>query len=231
MDKGLKKIWYLSRINLLEGLSPDEMKYIDSHSRMREFKKGATIYFPHEDALRIFFLKKGKVKLFKTDLAGKEMVFAILKERECFGSLSFIEGATTNEFAQAMEDTVTCVMDKKVFFSFIENKPAIVLRLSKLLSLKVYELEMMVEELTFKTVLERTVSLFLKLNDKFGTQYAGNKMIDINLTHSDIASMIGSTRESTTLAMNKLKSSGLIDSRKKKIILKDLPRLQQFSEN
>jgi CRP/FNR family transcriptional regulator len=106
-----------------------------------------------------------------------------------------------------------------------------VLRLNKLLSLKVYELEVLLEELTFKTVTERAVSLFLKLNEKFGVSYQGSDMINIPLTHNDIASMIGSTRESTTLALNKLKSRGLIGSMKKRIIINDLQKLASFSEH
>lgn len=228
-DEALSKIWYLKRINLLAGLSEDDLKYIDSRSRMKEFKKGQIIYFSHSDVQHIYFLKKGKVKLYKTDMSGKEIVFAVLKDKECFGSLSPIEGAGPNEFAEAMEDSLTCVIDKKLFFSFIEDKPTIVLRLNKMLSLKVYELEMLLEELTFKTVLERTVSLFVKLNEKFGIPFNGSNMINISLTHNDIASMIGSTRESTTVALNTLKSRGLIDSMKKKIIIKNLEQLEHFS--
>ncbi|NIM17037.1 MAG: helix-turn-helix domain-containing protein [Candidatus Aminicenantes bacterium] len=57
----------------------------------------------------------------------------------------------------------------------------------------------------------------------------GGKIINITLTHNDIASMIGSTRESTTVALNTLKSQGLIDTRKKKIIIKELEKLQNFT--
>jgi CRP/FNR family transcriptional regulator len=150
---------------------------------------------------------------------------------ECFGSLSPIEGPSLNEFAEAMENTITCVIDKKLFFSFIKDKPTIVLRLNKLLSLKIYELEMLLEELTFNTVKERLAALFLKLNDKFGVPFNEFRMVNINLTHNDLASMIGSTRESTTVALNALKQAGYVESRKKKIILKDLAKLKDFIHN
>lgn len=230
-NEGLTKLWYLKKINLLSGLSEPDIKYIDGKSQMKTFKKGETIYFSHTDVQHIYFLKKGKVKLYKTDMSGKEMVFAILKDKECFGSLSPMQKSGPNEFAEALEETVTCLIDRDVFFSFIQDKPSIVLRLNKLLSMKIYELEMLVEELTFKTVMERTVSLFVKLNKKFGVPFNGANMINIPLTHYDIASMIGSTRESTTVALNKLKNQGLIDSRRKRIIIKDLKSLSDFSEH
>lgn len=228
-DDGLNKLWYLKRINLFTGLTEDEIKYIDSKSCMRTFKKGELIYIPQSNLQQIYFLKKGKVKLYKTDLTGKEMVFAILKDKECFGSLSPLEKGTANEFAEAMEESLTCFIDKNVFFSFIQDKPSIVLRLNKVLSLKMYELEVLLEELTFKTVQERMVSLFLKLDDKFGVPFNRGKLINIKLTHNDIASMIGSTRESTTVALNTLKKQGLIDSRKKKFILVDHRKLKEYS--
>jgi CRP-like cAMP-binding protein len=230
-NEGLNKLWYLKKINLLDGMSQKDMEYIDCNSRMKEFKKGETIYFSHSDVQQIFFLKKGRVKLYKTDVSGKEIVFAILKENECFGSLSPFEGPKPNEFAEAMEGTMTCIIDKKVFYSFIKDKPSIVLRLNKMLSLKIYELEMLLEELTFNTVMERLVALFLKLNEKFGVHFNQYRMININLTHNDLASMIGSTRESTTVALTSLKKAGLVESRKKKIILKDMSRLQGFSKD
>ncbi|MCP5050604.1 MAG: Crp/Fnr family transcriptional regulator [bacterium] len=231
IEETLDKLWYLKRINLLEGLSADGMKYIKENTRMKNYKKGEVIYFSHSQVNHIFFLKKGKVKLYKTDLSGREMVFAILKHNESFGSLTQFNNNTQNEFAEAMEDSLVCIMNKNFFFSFIKDKPTIILRLNKLLSLKIYELEVLLEELTFKTVLERTVSLFVKLNDKFGIQYNQQNLINISLTHNDIASMIGSTRESTTVALNTLKDQGLIDSLKKKIIIKDLAKLENFSRH
>lgn len=229
MSRGRDKIWYLQKIDILSGLLPEEMKFIDQRSRMCTYKKGSVIDFADGDTEKIIFLKKGKVKLYRTDPSGKELVTAVLRDREVFGGLSPFDGAD-NEFAEALEDSLACLIDKKVFFSFIKDKPYVVLRLNKLLSLKVYELQMLLEDLTFKTVRERLVSLLLKLNEKFGSRHGGAEMIDISLTHGDLAAMIGSTRESATVALNKLKSLGLIDSRKKRIIINDVQTLAEYKD-
>ncbi|MCP5101835.1 MAG: Crp/Fnr family transcriptional regulator [bacterium] len=227
--QGLDKIWYLKRINIFSELSEEDMRYVDRHSLMQTFKKGSLIYFSDSDTRRIFFLKKGKVKLYKTDPSGRDLVYAVLKEREVFGSISPIDQESPNEFAQAMEDSMTCVIEKDLFFSFIKDRPTVMLRLNKLLGLKIYELEMLLEELTFKPVQGRIIALFMKLYEKFGADWDVLKMINIPLTHSDIASMIGATRESTTVALNKLKNNGLIESRKKRFYIKDIDRLANFS--
>ncbi len=224
------KTWYLKNINVFQNLSSDDMEYVEKKSIMKDFKKGSTIYFGERDHDKIFFLKKGKVKLFKIDMTGKEMVYAILKENEIFGSLSQLSENINTEFAEALSDTMVCHIKKELFFSFISNKPSIMIKLNKLLSMKVFELEMLIEELTFKSVLGRVISLFLKLNKKFGVNYKDNILINISLTHNDIASMIGATRESTTLALNKLKDQNLIYSEKKKIIIEDFDKLKELSE-
>ncbi len=129
-----------------------------------------------------------------------------------------------------MSDTLVCYVKKDMFFNFIKNKPTLVLQLNRLLSRKVIELELLVEELTFRSVMERIISLFIKLNEKFGADYRGNVLINISLTHSDIASMIGATRESTTLALKKLREKELISSEKKKIIIKNIKKLKELSD-
>ncbi len=223
-----EKIWYLKKINIFSGLSMEEMMFLDRNSRMQSFSKGNTIYIGDRDHDKIFFLKKGKVKLLKIDLTGKEMVHAILKENEIFGSLSQLRENINSEYAEALSETLVCYIKKDRFFKFIESKPSIMVKLNKLLSSKVVELELLIEELTFKSVYGRIISLLMKLNQKFGINYKENILINISLTHNDIASMIGATRESTTLALNKLKDQNLIYSEKKKIIIENIDKLSEL---
>ena len=224
------KVWYLKKVNIFSGLTMDEMMFLDRNSKMKTFHKGETIYFGERDHDKIFFLKKGKVKLLKIDMTGKEMVYAILKENEVFGSLSQLKENINSEYAESLSETLVCYISKDQFFKFIESKPSIMIKLNRLLGTKVLELEMLIEELTFKPVFGRIVSLLLKLNQKFGVDYKESILINLSLTHNDIASMIGATRESTTLALNKLKEQKLINSERKKIIIENFEKLKELSE-
>jgi len=224
------KVWYLKKVNIFSGLSMDEMMFLDRNSKMKSFGKGESIYIGERDHDKIFFLKKGKVKLLKLDMTGKEMVYAILKENEIFGSLSQLKENIDNEYAEALSETLVCYIRKDQFFKYIESNPSIMIKLNKLLSRKVIELQMLIEELTFKSVSGRIISLLIKLNQKFGVNYKDNILINLSLTHNDIASMIGATRESTTLALNRLKDDKVIYSEKKKIIIGDLEKLRELSE-
>ena len=224
------KVWYLKKVNIFSGLSRDDMMFLERNSKMKNFGKGESIYLGERDHDKIFFLKKGKVKLLKLDMTGKEMVYAILKENEIFGSLSQLKENIDNEYAEALSETLVCYIGKDQFFKFVETNPSIMIKLNKILGMKVIELQMLIEELTFKSVSGRIISLLIKLNQKFGVNYKDNILINLSLTHNDIASMIGATRESTTLALNRLKDDKVIFSEKKKIIIGDLEKLKELSE-
>lgn len=226
----MEKIWYLKRINIFSNLSKEEMSYIDKNSAMKSYEKRDLIYSPPEFHQNIYFLKKGKVKLYKIDIAGKKMTHTILKEREIFGNLAPVDKDNLNEFAEAIEATLVCVIDKDYFLSFIRNKPTIILKLNKLLGLRVYELEIMIENFVFKALLNRLAFLLIKLINKFGEDEGDYKIINIPLTHYDLATMIGATREATSIALNKLKENGIIDLERKKILIKDFEQLLELSE-
>lgn len=226
----MEKIWYLQKINLLAELSEDEMRYIHDHTVMKSFHKNQLIYTVDDEESDIFFLKKGKVRLFKASASGKDVTYAILKEGEAFGGLAFIEGSGYTEYAEAMEETLTCIIPQDLFFEITKNKSAISLKINKLLGLRLYELEMMVEELIFKSVRERTISLLLRLHDKFGANTSAGKAIGVSLSHKEIATMIGATREATTTALNELKQQGIIDIKHRKIYIKDLNQLKKMHE-
>jgi len=229
-EKGLKKSWYLRKINIFAGLSEKEMDYINQSTGMKTYKKNELIHFTEDSREKIFFLKKGKVKLLKSDPSGKEITYALLKAHEIFGNLSPSPQSDSSEFAQVVEDALVCEIDKNLFNRFIESQPPVALQINKLLSRKVYELELLIEELTFKSVYQRLASLLLKLDEQFGFDHTEGRMLNVKLTHADLASMIGATRESATIAFNNLKKQHLVNSKWKKIVITDIDNLKKINK-
>jgi CRP/FNR family transcriptional regulator len=76
-----------------------------------------------------------------------------------------------------------------------------------------------VEDLVFKNVNQRLAGLLLHLYEEYGYEKNDNTYIYLKLTHYDIASLIGSTRETTTASLNDLKREGLIDFDGRKLVI------------
>lgn len=231
-EKGLLgKIWYLKKINLLQGLQGAQMEELATSCTMKEFAKKETLYSPLDDQEYIYFLKRGMARLYKIDPSGKEITFALLGMGESFGSLS--PGAREEggeEFAQALEPTLVCFIPKNRLLAMIEKNPYLNLKVSKLLGLRLIEVQILLEDLAFKSVLQRVASLLLRLYKKFGKEAHSKKMIALSLSHYDLSTMIGATREATTVALDRLKNMDLIEIRRKKISLQDMDGLERIKE-
>ena len=171
-EKGLLgKIWYLKKINLLQGLQGAQMEELATSCTMKEFAKKETIYSPVDDQEYIYFLKKGMVRIYKLDPSGKEITFSLLGMGESFGALSpGAEEEGGEEFAQALEPTLVCFIPKKRLLAMIQKNPYLNLKVSKLLGLRLIEVQILLEDLVFKSVLQRVASLLLRLYKKFGKE-------------------------------------------------------------
>ena len=111
-----EKLWYLKNLDILSGLSEEELKFLDDNSVGLEVKKGDTIYSPEEREEFLYFLKKGSVRLYRIDDSGKEITFAVLGPGDILGGISPYERRSYGEFAVALEDSFLCLVNRKVFF-------------------------------------------------------------------------------------------------------------------
>ncbi len=227
------KTWYLKKINILSGLNENEISYIAENSSMKTYTKNEIIYNPGDKGNLIYFLKKGKIRLFKNSPKGKEITLTILKEGECFGSLYIEEKQEYKEFADSFSDSsMVCFIPRKMFFALTKNNSSILLKINKLLGLRIYELEMMIEELTFKSVIERIALVLSKLITKYGIfENENTGTINLPITHFDLAKMIGSTREAASNALIRLKRMNIINLKRKKILVIDYNELKELGQN
>ncbi len=232
MSISINKIWYLKKINILSGLNEKEILYVAQNCSMKIYNKNEIIYIPGDKGNFIYFIKKGKIRLFKNSPKGKEITLTILKEGESFGCLHMEEKEGYKEYADSYVDgSMVCFIPKKMFFSLTKNNPFIPFRIIKLLNLRVYELEMMIEELTFKSVIERISSVLSKLFNKYGDFKNENSgLINLPITHYDLAKMIGATREATSFALIKLKNMKILELKRKIIIIIKYKKLEKLGQ-
>lgn len=215
----MDKIWYLKKINIFKGLSEEEMHYIDHVSTMKHYAKKEPIFLPADPGDRVYLLKKGRVKIARLSEEGKELILAVLNTGEIFGEAAIFDTDARSNMAETLEDAYICEISKKDFEELLAKKPELALRLTKLVGLRRQQLEMKIEDLIFRNVQGRLVHLLLNLMRSYGVKKDTGILIDIKLTHAQIANLIGATRETTTLYLNQLKAQGLLDFEKRKILV------------
>lgn len=211
----MEKIWFIKRLDIFKNLPENMINDLEDNSFLKEMKKNTVITTP-ENRDYIYVIKSGKVAIYIENNV-KRLITDILKEGEIFGCLTDLE----KEYAVALTDVVLCMINKKFFENLITKDLTLNIKIRKYLGLKRYNIELNFSDIIFKSVEERLISILSRLSSKFGVKEKEEDFIKINilLTHQDIADMIGSTRETVSKLINKLKKENLMKTKKKFIYL------------
>lgn len=221
----MNKLSYLSQINLLEELPVEDLRMIDAMAPMMAVEKGTLVISPHMETRRLYFLKQGRVRLYTVNEAGKQLTIGLLGEGSIFGETETFTVGAGFLYVEALENAMVCVIAKEDFEMLLMKRPQLALRLISLLSQRLRESEEMLQNLAFQDVRHRLLYLLAKLVRNFGLKdsravpiHSGpHAKIDVNLTHQELADMIGSTRESVSAALSQLAKEGLVTMGRKEI--------------
>lgn len=192
-------------------------------SATETFERSTTIFFPRDPAEKLYFIKKGAVRLSRIYESGQEITVAFLKENTLFGVSSVFAGSQMDRschavaFTRVEMETAPITSIRKA----IEENTSVGLLFLQGLSSRLLQSTNMIETLQNRDVYSRLISFLLLLCKDFGV--AGNKGITINLKISQevIAEAIGSTRVTITRHLGDLKSSGLLVINRQKITIFD----------
>jgi CRP/FNR family transcriptional regulator len=156
---------------------------------------------------------------------GKEKVLTILQEGDIFGELSLFDEDPHPLTAEAMDDARLLIIPWNEMEKMIIKRPSLAIKIIEALSKKTRLLTSQVRELVFQDAAGRLASLLSRLAEDFGREIEEGTVIDLVLTHQEIANLIGSSRVTVTKLINKFIDDGMITIKKRKIIIKDFESL------
>jgi len=220
------KLWYLKKFNFLNSLSDEEMTSLSEVVVDNEIKKKQPVYLAGDSSENLYFLKKGRVKITRTDESGKEFTLTLLEPGEIFGELGLFDDSPRETTAMALEDSVICMMKRSDFEKYAANKPELSFKLNKLMGFRLRQIENRIEDLLFRDVPSRLARLLLRLVDQHTRKTKNGVRIDIKLSQQELANLIGATREMTSTVLNSFKKDGLINVISKYIHIMDRKRLE-----
>lgn len=203
------KYWYIKRVNLFAGLSHQELEQIAAMSRMVNKPKGEFIYLPGDPATSVYVLKEGRVKISLLSESGKEIGIDIIEPGEVFGELALVDDSPRKSLAQALEDVLLCIFDKRDFEMMLQSRPQLAVRVAKFIGWRRRRLEKKLVDLLYKDVTTRIAELLLEFAREQGR--ADRSEVLIPLTHQDIADLVGASRQTTTSVLNDLERLGVIE--------------------
>jgi len=220
----LKNIFIFSNFNL------EELAQIQAIAIVEKYKKGEVIFAEDDPPLWLKVLKKGKAKIYKQSKTGKETILRIVGAGDILGGLSVFDGRNYSFTAKAMEPCSLLKIPRMEFLALLRRNPDVAFEIILDLTQRLRETGETIQGLAVERVEKRIVTLFLKLADRLGENEGGRVRIPVSMTRQDIADMVGSTVETAIRIVSRLSKEGLIETKGKTIIIKDIERLKSLPE-
>jgi CRP/FNR family transcriptional regulator, cyclic AMP receptor protein len=220
-----EKIWYLKKCPVFGQLSPEQVLDIESQCFSREFNRGEMIYLPSDMGDSVLLLARGRVRIYHVTSEGKQAILGFMEPGELFGEVSVFNGSRRDEYAEATEKSFVVLLPRHVIQQLMLENPTVSMTLTRMFGLRLRRIERRLKSLLFRTSRERLIHLLLELAEKHGSHVPEGVVIGQKISHQDMASIIGATRETVTITLGELQSEGKLTIKKRQITLRNVENL------
>lgn len=198
--------------------------------RIRRFRRGETVFHQGDPGDALFVLASGSVKVvLPSDEGAEPAIVAILGAGEFFGELAILDGAPHSATIVAVEATQTLVLHRDAFLELIDADPGLRRALLASLATEIRRLTGHVEDLHFLDLPGRLASRIVRLAAGAGAT-VGEARIPWPYTQSELAGMIGGSRQSVNRLLADLTDQGLVRLERDHLVVADLERLARTVE-
>ena len=218
---------FLAGIPLFATLDADGLNDLAVVTRRRAFHQGEIIFYRDDPGAMMFVIKTGRVRIFLSSPEGQEVALAVFGSGEAFGELALLDGQPRSASAVAIEPTETYCIQRADFIAVATRRPRIALQMLATLSHRLRQTDAMVEDLLFLDVHGRVAKKLLELAETSGSRTPDGIRIEMRLTQSDLAAMVGASRESVNKVMSYLLDKQYVSVEKRKITVKRLAELRK----
>lgn len=225
----------LARCPLFAGVLPQDLRDVARHLRRRRFRRGEVIFHQGDPGDALHVVASGSVKIVLPSAEGEEAIIATIHAGDFFGELAVLDGAPRSATAAAVEATETLSLPRETFLDEIGRSANLRDVLFRSLAGELRRLTGHVEELHFLDLAGRLASRLLSLarDADPGPQRTTDGKLEATLdwpfTQTDLAAMIGATRQSVNRLLSDLVERGLVRIDRDTLVLTDLERLERLA--
>ena len=221
------KYWYLRNHKLFWMLNNSQIKQLCIITRFKEAVKGDIIYFSDSDEPKIYFLKKGNIKIVELDENGNEQIKEVIMQGDLFGELSLDNTVKSNEFAQALtKEVAICSFLMKDFEHLMEENPNLAVSYTKFVGFKLKRLRNNYSNLISKDARHRFVSFLKDWSMREGKAEGKKITLENYLTQQDIAQVICTSRQTTVQLITDFETEKQIVYTRKQIVIENIETLK-----
>jgi CRP-like cAMP-binding protein len=215
--------------SILRDCPSEVLDKISAAKKCFVYLKGQRILMQGVESNGIYFINTGKVKIYKTDKNNKQLIIRFAKSGEVLGFTSVDERKQQSASAMALDDTLICHLDYKLFTHIIREYPEMALSMLKYYNDMLSEVEDKSLKLARMNVASKIADALLTMYHAYGTN-GSSHTLNLAISRQDIADLAGTTKEQVSKTLSDFKSHGIINAKGKQIDVLDLDKLKQMAD-
>ena len=216
----------ISQAPLFNGLSADQLNQVKQIAVDKFFDRGKTVFWDGDDCNGFYIVAAGKVKIYKVSFDGKEQILHIYGPGNPFGEVPVFSGQKYPASAQTIVKSHLLFFPKDAFIDLITQNPSVALNMLAVLSMRLRQFTVQVENLSLKEVPGRLASYLLYLTKEQGQ----TSTVTLSISKGQLASLLGTIPETLSRIFAKMSAQNLIEVSGRDIRLLDLTGLNDLAE-
>jgi CRP/FNR family transcriptional regulator, cyclic AMP receptor protein len=216
---------------LLESIAESTVRDLAGRGSMRQYRRGTYLFHQGDEAPNVFFLVHGRVEISSLSVTGHRQLHTTLDQPQFFGELGVLGMMPRTATAAALEETTVWVVPGEAFLDFLTMHPDVSRALLRALARQVQAHEAFTEDLLFLDLKGRVAKRLLQLvSPSLDDLPDDGVVLPSVVTHADLASLCGGSRENVTRILSELQRRGLVERTDRRYTLKNVAGLRRLAQ-
>ncbi|BDG59112.1 Crp/Fnr family transcriptional regulator [Caldinitratiruptor microaerophilus] len=218
----------LRDIAMFAGLSDEELRRVAACVHERRYRKGSVIFSEGEPGEAVYFVRHGRVKVYRVSPEGREQIIAIWTDNQVFGLVVALDRSPYPASAQAVEDSLIWMIRADDLHALLEEIPSLAARTMGTVAWRLRQAQDRVHGLSVSGVQQRLAALLLQHAREHGEKVPGGVRMKLDLTHQEIGGLIGASRETVTRVLGDFRREGAIEVREGDVMIVREEQLKRY---
>lgn len=192
-----------------EARSFDSLEEVSATRDVRHYRKRDVVFTEGSYPKGVYFINKGRIKIFHKNDQGKELISSLHREGDFFGFLSLLKDEKHTHSAAVLEDAEIYMIPKEDFFSLIYKNSEVARKFIGILSGNLIENEQQLIRLAYDSVRKRVAEALVKLSDTYKKET--DRHFSMDISREDLANLVGTAKETITRTLSDFKDYNYIE--------------------
>jgi CRP-like cAMP-binding protein len=212
---------------LFVDLAPRALDFLAERAIRLDLDRGQRIFHQGDDGDTLYVIAAGLVKVWVSSGDGGEMVLATLRSPDAFGELSAVDGRPRSASATTLEPTTLIALDRATLLDAVHRHPGVADGMLRALGGLARRITEQTSDLVFLDLAGRLAKTLATLADRDGRVEGDTVVLELPLTQTELAEMVGGSRQSVNQSLRSFQDRGFLEMRGRDVVISDLEALRR----